>query len=42
VEVAIGKVVVASTQELERPFVNTIVVEGAGGEMLDMWWGNGM
>ena len=30
VEVAIGKVVVASTQELERPFINTVVVGGAG------------
>ena len=30
VEVAVGTVVVASTQELERPFINTIVVGGAG------------
>ena len=29
-EVAVGTVVVASTQELERPFINTIVVGGAG------------
>ena len=30
VEVAVGTVVVASTQELERPFINTVVVGGAG------------
>ena len=30
VEVAVGTAVEASTQELERPFVNTIVVGGAG------------
>ncbi len=30
VEVAVGTAVVASTQELERPFVNTVVVGGAG------------
>ena len=30
VEVAVGTEVVASTQELERPFVNTVVVGGAG------------
>ena len=29
-EVAVGTVVVASTQELERPFINTVVVGGAG------------
>ncbi len=29
-EVAVGTVVEASTQELERPFVNTIVAQGAG------------
>ncbi len=29
-EVPAGTVVEASTQELERPFVNTVVVEGAG------------
>jgi hypothetical protein len=29
-EVAVGTVVVASTQELERPFIDTIVVGGAG------------
>ena len=28
-EVAVGTVVVASTQELERPFINTVVVGGA-------------
>ncbi len=27
--VAVGTVVVASTQELERPFINTVVVGGA-------------
>ena len=31
-EVAVGTVVVASTQELERPFVNTVVAQGAGVE----------
>ena len=30
VEVAVGTVVVASTQELERPIVNTVVAQGAG------------
>ncbi len=29
-EAAVGTVVVASTQELERPFINTIIVGGAG------------
>ncbi len=29
-EVAVGTAVVASTQELERPFINTIVVGSAG------------
>ena len=29
-EVAVGTAVVASTQELERPFIDTIVVGGAG------------
>ena len=29
-DVAISTVVVASTQELERPFINTIVAQGAG------------
>ena len=29
-EVAVGTVVVASTQELERPFIKTVVVGGAG------------
>ena len=29
-EVTFGTVVVASTQELERPFINTVVVGGAG------------
>ena len=28
VEVAVGTAVVASTQELERPFINTVVVGG--------------
>ncbi len=42
VEVAVGTVVEASTQELERPFINMIVAQGAGGEMLDMWWSNGI
>ncbi len=28
-EVAVGTVVVASTQELKRPFINTVVVGGA-------------
>ena len=32
IEVAIGTIVVASTQELERPFINTVVVGGAGGK----------
>ncbi len=30
VEVTVGTAVVASTQELERPFINTVVVGGAG------------
>ena len=30
VEVAIGTAVAASTQELERPFIDTVVVGGAG------------
>ncbi len=30
VEVAVGTVVAASTQELERPCINTVVVGGAG------------
>ena len=30
VEVAVGMAVEASTQELERPFINTVVVGGAG------------
>ncbi len=30
VEVAVGTAVVASTQELERPFINTVVAQGAG------------
>ncbi len=30
VEVTVRTVVVASTQELERPFINTVVVGGAG------------
>ena len=32
VEVAVGTVVEASTQELERPFINTVVAQGAGVE----------
>ncbi len=32
VGVAVGTVVVTSTQELERPFINTVVVGGAGGK----------
>ena len=32
VEVAVGTVVGASTQELERPCINTVVVGGAGGK----------
>ncbi len=30
VEVAVGTAVEASTQELERPFINTVVIGGAG------------
>ena len=32
VEVAVGTVVEASTQELKRPFINTVVAQGAGVE----------